>query len=74
MKYQYSDELKRVLEALRAVKKSYSYRNLADKALNPEHASTLRRAYLTAMRTDLLKLHGALDEWVTRGAKMEETE
>ena len=71
MKYQYSPALKNVLQAFRDVKKSYSYRNLADKALNPEHASMLRRAYLTAMRTDLLKLHGALDEWVTRGVKME---
>ena len=73
MKYQYSPELKNVLQAFRAVKKSYSYRNLADKAWRAEESSILRSAYLTAMRADLLILHSALDAWVSRGAQMEET-
>lgn len=74
MKYQYSPALKNVLQAFRDVKKSYSYRNLADKALNANQSSMLRSAYLSSLKSDLLVLYSTLDVWIDRGAQMEETE
>lgn len=74
MKYQYSPELKNVLQAFRDVKKSYSYRDLADGAPDAKIASTLRRAYLSSLKSDLLVLYSTLDVWINSGAQMEVTE
>ena len=72
VKYNYTPELKKVLDAMKDVRKSQSYRNLCDSGRDEKQVSTLRRAYLASLKIDLLDLYGALGAWVAEGARMEE--
>lgn len=71
MKYNYSDELKAVFKALSCVSKFKRYANVADDALDPKHVPVLQKAYLTALRCDLVSLYCALDAWMNAAAPME---
>lgn len=71
VKYNYTPELKRVLDVLKDVRKSQSYRNLCDSGANEKQVSTIRRAYLASLRCDLINLSLVLDAWIEKGARME---
>lgn len=71
MKYNYSPEVMNVLKAYRSIRKTYSLRNACDTVENPEYASVLRRAYLTALKCDFRILLSVLSIWEASGMPME---
>lgn len=61
--YNYSSELKEIFKDLRSLSKSRKYDKLYKDA--PEHhKETLRKAYLTALKGDLLILRSSLGMWI----------
>lgn len=68
--YDYTEEMQAVLKCLRDVQKTYRLRNTYRGAIKPEHAPALRRAYVVAMKVDLLNLHDAIERLIMNGMEL----
>lgn len=70
-RYNFTPETQKVLRQLKEVEKVQQYKSLPTTAAEG-HKPIIKKAYITALRAELLILHSALEKWIEAGAEMEE--
>ena len=71
--YEYTQEVKDVLEALKEVRGAKKHEKLyAEDGVPEEHVPILRQAYKTALKVVLFNLHTCLEIWISHGCKIED--
>ena len=66
----FTPEAKEVLLELKEVEKIQQYTSLPTTAAEG-HKLIIKKAYIIALRTELLILHSKLEEWIEAGARIE---
>lgn len=72
-KYNYTKKMKEILKCLNSIKKTRTYANTCC-GMERKYHDTLRKAYLTALKADLMFLNSLLNEWSYDGFKIERDE
>ena len=72
-KYNYTKKMEEILKCLNSIKKTRTYANICCGKERKLH-DTLRKAYLTTLKADLVILNSLLNEWSYDGYKIERDE
>ena len=72
-KYNYTKKMEEIFKCLNSVKKARTHANVCCGKERKLH-DTLRKAYLTELKVDLMILNSLLNEWSYDGCKIERDE
>lgn len=72
-KYNYTKKMEEIFKYLNSVKKARTHANVCCGKERKLH-DTLRKAYLTELKVDLMILNSLLNEWSYDGCKIERDE
>lgn len=72
-KYNYTKKMEEIFKCLNSVKKARTHANVCCGKERKPH-DTLRKAYLTELKVDLMILNSLLNEWSYDGCKIERDE
>lgn len=72
-KYNYTKKMEEIFKCLNSVKKARTHANVCWGKERKLH-DTLRKAYLTELKVDLMILNSLLNEWSYDGCKIERDE
>lgn len=72
-KYNYTKKMEEIFKCLNSVKKARTHANVCCVKERKLH-DTLRKAYLTELKVDLMILNSLLNEWSYDGCKIERDE